>query len=157
MYTNLFDNRKAFILKTKIFIEEHKCTKDQLFAQIYNTRKFYRWFSWAPIVDIKFNCNHLKEGSIAKLTFLCPPFSYYIRCKKVIINESIEVEIGGSVCGYIKTDIIRTKKGYYLKHEISIRGKTLLIHIYYFFACAIPHYPYMKWRLEKMKEYLIVD
>lgn len=154
---DFLDYKKEMVFATKVCIEKDKVNIEDFFNQLYISNNFHRWFAKKPVVDIVFYDKFFDVGCEAKFCFRFLPFSYRMRCVKVIKHKCIESEFYGKVSGGVKVDFIEHEDVIIMDHVLTIRGNTRLVHWYYLLACSVPHIPYMKLRLNVLKNEAIKD
>lgn len=146
-----------YVLQRKILVKKKDITLDSFFLQIYNQQKFSSWITKKPFVELNYNNKRFDVGSISTLKFGFFPFSYSFISRKIEKNKYIEAEIIGKFEGKIISNFIDTDEDILLEHTIYIKGKKKFTNLYYLFAGAIPHTPYMKFREKLMIKNAIID
>lgn len=154
---DFLDYKKELVFPTQLWISKNDTSIECFFDQFYDTKKFRRWFAQKPVVDIVFEKDEFIVGSTAKFIFRCLPFSYRMRCKKVIPNQYMEAEFFGNVSGGVVMEFHETEDGWLMNHTLTIRGNTRLTHYYYLMACSLPHIPFMIMHFKKLKLMAIMD
>lgn len=154
---SFLDYRNELVFPTKLWISKKDTSIDCFFEQFYDSKKFRRWFAQKPVVDIIFEKDKFEVGSTAKFIFRCLPFSYSMRCKKVIPNQRIEAEFFGNVSGGVYMEFHEMKDGWLMEHTLTIRGNTRFTHMRYLIACSLPHIPFMVMHFKKLKLMAILD
>lgn len=149
--------KKELIFDTSLTIKKKDVEITDFFNQFYVTKKFHRWFAQEPFVNIKFNAKYLDVGTKAKFIFRCLPFSYNMRCVEMKKNEYIRSEFYGRVSGGVKVTFVERDDEIFMDHMLTLRGNTLLIHLYYLIGCSLPHVPYMRIRLNILKNEAIKE
>ena len=110
-----------------------------------------------PFVFIDHKEENFQEGSKATLSFGMPPFSYDAVCVKCEPNKGIRAELKGRLQGVLEFEIQKSNDDWELRYTLKCRGSTPFWHLYYFAGCYIPHGPYMKYRLNKLRNYAIEE
>lgn len=154
---SILNNKEYLYFVTIANVDKDKVEVEDLFNQLYITKKFRNWFKTKPIVDIAFEKDKFEVGSKGTFKFRCLPFSYTMVCKKVILNKYIESEFIGLVEGGVKVKITFEGNNIQMYHELRIRGKNKLVHWYYLLACAGPHKPYMDRRFKVLEKNAYID
>lgn len=154
---SFWDYKRELVFPTELFIRKEEADIDCFFDQLYDAKKFRRWFKQQPFVDIRFDGEKFDVGNNAKFIFRCLPFTYQARCTKVVRNERIEAVIYGNVTGYIKVKFTETEDGWHMHHVLALRGNTMLTHMHYLAACSLPHIPFMILHFRKLKQMAIMD
>ncbi|MBN8046343.1 MULTISPECIES: hypothetical protein [Paraclostridium] len=146
-----------YVLQRKILVRKKDILLDSLFLQIYNQQKFSNWITQKPFVELIYKNNKFDVGTISTLKFGFFPFSYSFISRKVEKNKYIEAEIIGRFEGKITSNFIENEETIMLEHTIYIKGKNKFTNVYYLFAGAIPHTPYMKSREKLMIKNAMID
>ena len=110
-----------------------------------------------PFVFIDHKEENFQEGSKATLSFGMPPFCYDAVCVKCEPNKGIRAELKGRLQGVLEFEIQKSNHDWELRYTLKCRGSTPFWHLYYFAGCYIPHGPYMKYRLNKLRNYAIEE
>ena len=72
-------------------------------------------------------------------------------------NKGIRAELKGRLQGVLEFEIQKSNHDWELRYTLKCRGSTPFWHLYYFAGCYIPHGPYMKYRLNKLRNYAIEE
>ena len=129
---SVFNYSRDVVMQSKIRIPLEKATAQSIFHQFYEAEKNKRWFAM-------------------------PPFSYDAVCVKCEPNKGIRAELKGRLQGVLEFEIQKSNHDWELRYTLKCRGSTPFWHLYYFAGCYIPHGPYMKYRLNKLRNYAIEE
>ena len=154
---SVFNYSRDVVMQSKIRIPLDKATAQSIFHQYYEAEKNKRWFAMPPFVFIDHKEENFQEGSKATLSFGMPPFSYDAVCVKCEPNKGIRAELKGRLQGVLEFEIQKSNHDWELRYTLKCRGSTPFWHLYYFAGCYIPHGPYMKYRLNKLRNYAIEE
>lgn len=151
------DTPEKFITSS-MFVDSTKVYLEDFVDQIYDTKKFEKWFNFFPIVWLKFDKEHFDVGCTGTIRFTIPPFYYKLTVTKVKDKKCFElVSSGGMVRGIACIRFNEENGRFVLDHPLHLHGINMLVHTYYSVFLASGHVPFMNWRYKFLKKNLIKE
>lgn len=148
------DTPQEFITSS-VFISSDEVDFDDFVEQVYDTRKFEKWFNFFPIVWLRFDKERFDVGCTGIIRFSMPPFYYKLTVVEITPDKSFElIGSGGMVTGTAKMKFSKVDGGYLLEDPHYLSGNNMLLHKYYSILLAPGHVPFMNWRYRILKRNL---
>ncbi|MBC2581422.1 hypothetical protein [Clostridium sp. DJ247] len=148
-------NTEVKKINASVFIPVDEEHIEDVFQQIYDIEKFYKWFNFFPVLWLSFDKKYMDVGCIGTIRFTMPFFYYKLKVVEVIPNKCIRLEgAGGMVSGKAFFNFIIKEDGILLENPHYLVGINKLLHKYYCYCLTPNHPPFMNWRYSILKKNL---
>lgn len=146
------ENKDEVTFKSSVYIPVQNKDISTVFKQVYDRKKFYKWFNFFPVLWINFSREQLKVGCIGTIYFTLPLFYYKLMVVKVIPDKSIMLEgVRGPMKGKAYFNFRFTKGGIILENSHTLTGRNRWLHLYFVYFLLPFHAPFMAWRYSVLK------
>lgn len=147
-------DRKTVQISTQLLIRSEEASQSDFFDQLYQVRKFRRWFNVLPMVWFTADQEYFELGCKGRIYFGFPFFFYNITCTKLVPNQLVELSISGWLDGKITISFVEQEHGILMDHLLDVAGKNLFVHLYYKQLLSVNHRFFMHWRYTVLRKRL---